>query len=178
MKNLYSLFIVIFCSCTLLAQQKTDSSKYLKPVVFTAQQDHDQMMQQLGITALRPGPSGNASAPNHANYDEASANPCPVLPELLVTNAGKKISTATEWWHERRPEIVEDFEREVYGRVPKNIPAVQWTVKIADKEMIGRTPVIAKMLQGHVDNSRFPLINVDINMMVVLPTNTKNPCRY
>ena len=35
------------------------------------------MMAQLGIRKLRPGPSGNESAPNHANYDEALANPYP-----------------------------------------------------------------------------------------------------
>jgi len=36
----------------------------------TAADDHRNMMEQLGIKALRPGPSGNESAPNHANYDE------------------------------------------------------------------------------------------------------------
>jgi hypothetical protein len=39
--------------------------------------DHQQMMQQLGIKTLRPGPSGNEQAPNHATYDEALAYPCP-----------------------------------------------------------------------------------------------------
>src|SRR4030095_13680448 len=42
--------------------------------------DHKKMMDQLGIKALRPGPSGNESAPNHANYDAALANPYPDLP--------------------------------------------------------------------------------------------------
>ena len=42
-----------------------------------ADQDHQNMMDQLGIKALRPGPSGNEKAPNHANYDEAKANPYP-----------------------------------------------------------------------------------------------------
>jgi hypothetical protein len=42
-----------------------DSSKFPKPVQFTAQQDNQNMMQQLGIKKLRPGPSGNESAPNH-----------------------------------------------------------------------------------------------------------------
>ena len=42
--------------------------------------DHQDMMDQLGIKALRPGPSGNEQAPNHANYDEALANPYPELP--------------------------------------------------------------------------------------------------
>jgi hypothetical protein len=152
-----------------------DSSKYPHPGTFKAQQDHDNMMQQLGIKTLRPGPSGNTNAPNHANYDESLANPCPELPDILTTKSGKKITTADDWWKIRRPEIVEDFEREVYGRVPKNIPKVIWSVKITDKEFVGRTPVIVKMLQGHVDNSAYPFINVDINMMLVVPVNVKAP---
>ena len=28
------------------------------------------------------------------------------------------------WWNKRRPEIVEDFDREIYGRVPKVMPKV------------------------------------------------------
>ena len=39
--------------------------------------DHQHMKEQLGIKTLRPGPSGNENAPNHANYDEALANPYP-----------------------------------------------------------------------------------------------------
>jgi hypothetical protein len=133
------------------------------------------MMKQLGIKAVRPGPSGNESAPNHANYDESIANPCPQLPDVLTLKNGKKVTTADMWWKGRRPEIVEDFEKEVYGRVPKNIPKVTWTVKVTDREIVNRIPVIAKMLVGHVDNSAYPLINVDINMMLVVPANVKGP---
>lgn len=79
------------------------------------------------------------------------------------------------WWKQRRPGIVEDMEQEVYGRLPKNIPGVTWTVKITDREFVGRTPAIVKQLVGHVDNSAYPLINVDINMMLVVPTNVKGP---
>jgi hypothetical protein len=43
------------------------------PVTFTTEQDRQNMMDQLGIKALRPGPSGNEKAPNHANYDESQA---------------------------------------------------------------------------------------------------------
>src|SRR5262245_60645788 len=71
--------------------------------------DHKDMMEQLGIKALRPGPSGNESAPNHANYDEALANPYPNLPDPLVLKNGKKVTSAELWWKQRRPEIVEDF---------------------------------------------------------------------
>ncbi len=55
--------------------------------------DHKNMMEQLGITALRPGPSGNESAPNHANYDEALANPYPKLPEVLTLDNGRKVTS-------------------------------------------------------------------------------------
>jgi hypothetical protein len=152
-----------------------DSGKYQRPATFTTQQDHDNMMQQLDIKKLRPGPSGNESAPNHANYDESIANPCPQLPDILTTKNGNKVTTADAWWKQRRPELIEDLEKEVYGRLPKNIPKVTWTAKVIDREFVNRIPIIVKMLVGHVDNSEYPLINVDINMMLVVPANVKGP---
>jgi hypothetical protein len=176
MKKLFSFFLIVALAQTAWAQiSKIDSTKYPKLVTFTAQQDHDNMMQQLGIKKLRPGPSGNESAPNHANYDESLANPCPQLPDVLTLKNGKKITTADAWWKQRRPEIVEDIEREMYGRLPKNIPKVTWTIKVTDREFIGFTPIIVKKLIGHVDNSEYPLINVDIKMMLVVPANVKGP---
>lgn len=152
-----------------------DSSKYPRPVTFTAQQDHDNMMQQLGIKKLRPGPSGNESAPNHANYDETVANPCPQLPDVLTTKSGRKVISPEMWWNQRRPELVKDIEKELYGSIPENVPNITWSVKITDREFIGRTPAIARQLTGHVNNNAYPLINVDINMIEVLPTNVKGP---
>ena len=32
--------------------------------------------------------------PNHANYDEATANPYPNLPEVLTLKNGKKVTSA------------------------------------------------------------------------------------
>src|SRR5947209_9861582 len=60
---------------------------------WTAAQDHQNMMEQLGIKSLRPGPSGNENAPNHANYDESKANPFLDLPDVLTTRDGKKVTT-------------------------------------------------------------------------------------
>ena len=95
---------------------------------WTAEQDHQDMMDRLGIRKLRPGPSGNDSDPNHANTDERLANPWPVWPDLMKTHDGRAVTTANQWWKLRRPEIVEDLEREVYGRVPKDAPKV--TIKM------------------------------------------------
>ena len=53
--------------------QQTVPQGLPEPKNWTAAQDHQQMMDQLGIKALRPGPSGNEHDSNHANYDEAKA---------------------------------------------------------------------------------------------------------
>src|SRR5688572_17804451 len=72
---------------------------------WTAAQDHKNMMDQLGIARLRPGPSGRRGATNEANYDESRANPFPNLPDPLIAKNGQKISTTDAWWKQRRPEI-------------------------------------------------------------------------
>src|SRR3954469_19476605 len=137
---------------------------------WTAAQDHKQMMEQLGIKKLRPGPSGRTGATNSANYDPAKANPYPNLPDPLTLKDGRKVTTPEVWWKERRPEIVEDFEREVFGRIPKSVPRVTWTVvsNVTDG-LVGKLQANGRQLIGHVDNSAHPEIVVDIRMTVVTP---------
>src|SRR5579862_3207996 len=153
--------LVISLTGVLAAWQATapDVSAPAQPAAWTAAQDHQNMMDQLGIKALRPGPSGTETAPNHANYDEATANPFPNLPDVLTLKNGKKVTTPDMWWKQRRSEIVEDFDREVLGRIPKNAPKVTWTVANTERAMAGAHPVIRKELVGHVDNTSYPAIN-------------------
>jgi hypothetical protein len=127
-------------------------------------------MDLLHITSLRPGVSGTT-----ANTDESKANPYTTLPDPLILNNGKKVKTAKVWWTKRRPEIVEYFDREIYGRVPANTPKVNWEVISATKEMNGGVPVITKKLVGHVDNSSYPLITVDIQLTLSTPANATGP---
>ncbi len=134
------------------------------------------MMELLHITALRPGADGNhPDAPNAANYDEAKANPYPKLPDPLVLNNGKKVKTAKDWWRKRHPEIVEDFDREIYGRVPKDTPKVSWEVTATTEEKNGDVPVIAKKLVGHVDNAAYPAIAVNVEVTLSTPANAAGP---
>jgi hypothetical protein len=158
-----------------MGQSVGSNSNASRPVTFTSEQDHQNMMDQLGIKALRPGPSGDEKAPNHANYDESKANPYPNLPDPLTLNDGQKVTTPQSWWEKRRPQIVEMFEKDVYGRVPKNAPSVKWSVTAIDHERISFHPVIAKDLIGEVDNSSYPAISVKIHMTLVTPANAKGP---
>jgi lysophospholipase L1-like esterase len=140
-------------------------------------EDHADMMRQLGITKLRPGANGRAAAgeAGAANYDAARANPHPDWPDALTLKDGRKVTSAETWWHERRPEIVEAFEREVYGRLPPDVPKVAWTVAETVDTTVGGQPVVARRVVGHADNSAHPAITVDIRMAVVLPASARAP---
>jgi (4-O-methyl)-D-glucuronate---lignin esterase len=134
------------------------------------------MMEQLGIKTLRPGAEGmNRRAANYQNTDEAKANPYPDLPDPLTLNGGEKVTMPQTWWKERRPEIVEDFEREVYGRVPKDAPRVTWKLLSATHTNNGPIAIVTKKLAGHVDNSSYPLISVTIPLTLTTPANAAGP---
>lgn len=153
-----------------LSREAADSIRTL------SEQDHKRMMALLNITLLRPGANGsNPDAPNAANYDESKANPFPNLPDPLLLKNGKKVTSEKIWWEQRRPQIVEDFDREIYGRMPANTPPVKWEVTETTKEMNGDVPVVVKKLTGHVDNSAYPAITVNINLTLTTPANISRP---
>lgn len=170
-KLLCSVVVLLSTTTPQLAAQPASSG--CNPVTWTREQDHAQMMVQLGITAIRPGPSGRAEpgSPNAANYDPSIANPYPELPDPLTLNDGHKVTSAATWNEQRRPEIVEEFSREVLGRVPANVPGVTWEVTETIEHELDGIPVLGKLLIGRVDNSSCPEISVEIEMAVVVPTN-------
>jgi hypothetical protein len=152
-----------------IVASQSASSAFPPQVKFTGDGDHQNMMDQLGIKALRRG----ADPKNPVTFDEATANKYP-LPELMTMKNGKKVTTARQW-KARRAEIIEDFEREVYGRIPKQVPKVTWEVTNTSTEDIGGIPSITRKLVGHVDNSSYPLISVDIEASVTTPAGATGP---
>ena len=139
------------------------------------QVDYKNMLGQLHIDSIRRGPSGTPTAPNAANVDELKASPYTLLPDPLVLNNGKKVTDAKTWWSKRRPEIVEDFDKEIYGRVPVNTPKVNWEVVTTVDTTIGNIKAITKNLLGHVDNAAYPQIKVDIQLSVTTPKGINKP---
>jgi len=166
----------ILLGATALATSCVTPPTTTPPVELTAEQDHQRLMTLLGITEIRPGRNGmNPSDPNYANYDESKANPYPNLPDPLKLKSGREIATAREWWSARRPEIVEDFSREIYGRAPAHTPSVRWEVTGTDQETFGAQQGVTRHLTGHVDNSSDPQITVAIELHVTLPANAAKP---
>jgi hypothetical protein len=149
--------------------EQSDLSGLRSQVKFTGDGDHQNMMEQLGIKALRRGPDPN----NQSTFDEAVANKYP-LPELMTMKDGTKVVTAAQWW-KRRAEIQENFEREVYGRIPGDVPKVTWEVTKATMGNSGGIPTVTKTLVGHVDNSSYPFITVNIQASVTTPVNATGP---
>ena len=147
------------------------TAKVLAPhVVVTSQQDRQRVMDLLKITMFPSGPGAYLAS----TYDEKTANPYPNLPDPLTFNNGAKVKTAADW-RKRRAEIVELFDREVYGRRPKNIPKVTWTVASTTEGLTGNIPVITKQLVGRVDNSAYPALDVTILATLSTPKNATGP---
>jgi hypothetical protein len=133
--------------------------------------DHRNMMEQLGVKALRPGESGQ----NQERFTEEKANPYQdTMPDVLKLKDGTKV-TAPEQWTRRRAEILEDFEREVYGRIPPNVPKVTWEVTATTDSNSAGIPTVTQTLVGHVDNSAYPEITVNIQATFTVPAGAKEP---
>lgn len=174
MKSIQFLFIFLilsFCNEIAVAQFSKATVDSLRKL---SDMDHKNLMKLLKIDSLRSGPSGNPKAPNAANTNEEKANPYTFLPNALTLKNGKIVKDTQTWWNKRRPQIVADFDTEIYGKVPKNIPKVSWKVVSINKGVQGAIPVITKQLIGYLDNSSFPKIKVEIQLTLTTPANAKS----
>lgn len=136
--------------------------------------DYADMLAKVGVGQPREGRQpNNEDVSKHPNYDELTANPYPFYPEVLVTENGKRVTSAKMWQKERRPEIVKLFEDHVYGHIPAKVPSVTWEVTNEEKKDFEGTPVVVRYLKGVVDNASYPSIKVEIEANVIYPDNSK-----
>ncbi len=140
------------------------------------QADHRYMMDILHLKWLRPGANGmNPKAPNYQNTDEAKANPYPNLPNPLISNTGIKITTPALWWKLRRPEIEQDFDRDIYGYVPRDTPNVTW-IPIGQKRLMRHGSLVLRQhLIGHIANPKYPAYTLNIPLTVTVPARAGGP---
>jgi len=165
------LLLIHFAYATNGPDQAATSS----PAQLTAEQDHQRLLDLLHIPSLRRGPDGDPKSPDAANFDESKVAANIILPDPLLLKNGQRVTSAAVWWNQRRPEIVEEFDREVYGRVPAIVPRVAWQIASETRQENGGVPVLVKHLIGHVDNSSYPAIAVDIQLTLTTPVKAAGP---
>jgi hypothetical protein len=146
-------------------QQQASPPAPLTPVQIANNAERQRIMNLLKISAIPPG----AVSSSPATYDEATANPYPNLPDPLTMRNGQKVTSAAAW-KKRRAEIVEDFERDIYGRRPQT-PKVTWRVVKTDTGTNGEFATVTKQLLGHVDNSTYPAVTVQMTATLTTPAN-------
>ena len=59
--------------------------------------------------------------------------------------------------------------------MPAHVPEVAWAPTRTTDGTLGGHPVHGTQLTGHVDSTGFPAINVDIQMVLVVPADAKGP---
>jgi hypothetical protein len=160
------LLAVVLLSSGPASGQDVKAAKSKQPdFIPSGYDDYQNMLDQLGIKKMRKGRDGRGKDTS----DEATANPYKeTMPDLMTFKDGTRVTSADQW-PKRRAEIVEDFEREIYGRVPKNVPSVKWEVTGSTEGMQGSIETVTKRLAGRVDNSAFPKITVTIQADFTVP---------
>lgn len=78
------------------------SETYAPPVQLTDEQDHQRTLNLLQISELRRGPDGDPKSPNAANFDESKVPAKLNLPDPVVSNSGKRVTSPEMWWTLRR----------------------------------------------------------------------------
>ena len=147
-----------------------EQEKMIEKIKANTQVDYHNMLGQLGIKQLRPGVSMDPAAPNPVNYDETKANPFIHYPLVLTNNKGQQVVYEKDWWEGRRGELLEHFSKEIYGRVPENVPTVTWEVVETKEESFGDLTGTTKTLIGRVDNNAYPELSVEIELSVTTPS--------
>jgi hypothetical protein len=105
-----------------------------------------------------------------SNYDEAKV-PTYTLPDPLVTTGGAGVTSAEQWFKERRPEILSFYRDEIYGRVPPNAPKVSWEVTETDTGARDGTAVMKRVVGRMGEKPDGPRMN----MTVHLPSKATGP---
>jgi hypothetical protein len=108
--------------------------------------------------------------PKDANYDEAKV-PEYTLPDPLVCNDGQAVDTARLWTEKRRPEILELFQREVYGRSPGRPESMTFEITSVDENALEGTAVrkeVSVYFAGKKDGPK-------MDILIYLPKAAERP---
>ena len=104
------------------------------------------------------------------NYREEYV-PIYTLPDLFTSEDGVKITTADLWNKTRRPEIIELFRKNVYGRIPETAYKEDFKIISLDKNAMGGTAT-QKQVEINIEKEGKSLI---IHLILFTPNNARQP---
>lgn len=104
------------------------------------------------------------------NYDESKVGVYQ-LPELLITQSGETVSTPEQWEKIRRPEILQLFENQVYGQVPKDFDDIRFKVTNEDKKAMNGKATLKEVAITVTRNNK----SVILNLRMFTPNKAKKP---
>jgi hypothetical protein len=118
----------------------------------------------LGCFLLAGSEVYQLAAPRVANLDESKVPPYEE-PDPLAAADGHKVTTVKEWKRVQRPYLYQLFEKNVYGRMPKSVIPLSYSVTAVDSSALGGV-AIRKELTLHFSPTDTA---AKLNMVIYLP---------
>lgn len=99
------------------------------------------------------------------NFDESKVGPLR-LPDPLLHGDGQPVTSAEEWFQQRRPELKSLFEQYVYGRMLPAVPVHAEEVERCNQAVDGKaTRIQTKLL----------VAGLTLNVVIYLPNHVEQP---
>jgi len=121
------------------------------------------------LAVLFLAPVACADSPK-TNYDESKV-PRYTLPDPLAASDGSRVSDADTWRNKRRPEILELFQTEVYGRSPGRPPNMSFQVTSDDPTALDGRARRRQVTVAFGEDPHGP----SMDMLIYLPSRAKGP---
>jgi hypothetical protein len=125
-------------------------------------------MRLLAVLLLSVLAAG--AQPKDANYDEAKV-PKYKLPNPLILKDGRPVKDAPTWTNQRRPELLELFRTEMYGRRPGKPAHMIFEPTSIDRQALGGKAIrkeVTIYLTGEKDGPQ-------MNLLLYLPAAATKP---
>jgi hypothetical protein len=106
----------------------------------------------------------------NVNQDEAKV-PAYTLPDPLTCSDGTKVTDAATWTTKRRPELLELFQSQEYGRIPKPPASLRVEVQDEDRQALGGKATRLQLRLRFDEASDGPAVN----LLVYVPNARKGP---
>jgi dienelactone hydrolase len=116
--------------------------------------------------------NGTAAEPRRFFQADESSDAPYTLPDLLIDQTGRKVTTVAEWEKTRRPEVIELFREHVYGRVPTTPYQQTFTVVNEDSRAMDGAATLKQVAIKVEAEGRRP---VTINLSLFIPNARRQP---